>query len=62
MAYIRKTRDLYVVQGNYGYGDGFEDLTQSYDRKEAKDDLKAYKQNEGKAEYKLIKRREKIEE
>ena len=25
MAYVRKTKDEYIIQGNYGYGQGFED-------------------------------------
>ena len=36
MAYKRKTKDDYVVQGNYGYGHGFEDECTEETRKEAK--------------------------
>lgn len=27
MAYKRKTEDEYVIQADYGFGDGFEDVT-----------------------------------
>lgn len=48
---------LHVLQGNYGYGDGWEDLCASTKRKEVRDDLKAYRKNEG-GSYRIIKRRE----
>lgn len=47
---------LYVVQGHYSYG--WEDLTQSEDRSEARADLKAYQNNELGVAHRLIKRRE----
>lgn len=37
--------DLYVVQGNYGYGHGWEDVSASQTRAEARADLKAYHAN-----------------
>jgi hypothetical protein len=37
---------VYVVQGNYGYGDGWEDLCCSDVRSEARADLKAYREND----------------
>lgn len=46
---------LYVVQGNYGYG--WEDLTQSESWREARDDLKAYRQNDPHP-HRIIERRE----
>lgn len=46
---------LYVVQGSYGFG--WEDLTQSESRKEARANLKDYRQNQPGA-YRLIFRRE----
>ena len=49
-----KTELLYVVQGNYGHG--WEDLTASTDYKEARDDLRDYRQNEP-GPHRLIKRR-----
>ena len=57
---IRKTKDVYVVQGNYGQG--WEDLTESDDRKEARSDLKSYNDNETQYVHRLITRREKIEQ
>jgi hypothetical protein len=47
---------LYIVQGNYGYGGGWEDLTQSTSYKEARTDLRAYNENEG-APHRLVTRR-----
>lgn len=52
-----KTELLYVVQGNYGHG--WEDLTASADYKEARADIKAYRENDP-APTRLIKRRVKI--
>ena len=40
----RTTKDVYVVQGNYGQG--WEDVFESEDRKDAKDRLKEYNENE----------------
>ena len=57
---ISKTKDVYVVQGNYGQG--WEDLTESDDRKEARSDLKSYNDNETQYAHRLITRREKIEQ
>lgn len=50
-----KYRYLFVVQGFYGYG--WEDLTQSENRTEARDNLKDYRENEP-GPHRLIKRRE----
>ena len=49
---------LFVVQGNYGYGYGWEDLCQSESWKEAKSDLRSYRENETQYPHRLIKRRE----
>ena len=46
---------LNVLQGYYGYG--WEDLTASESYREVKQDLKAYKENEG-GKYRIIQRRE----
>lgn len=46
---------LFVVQGFYSYG--WEDLTQSESLKEARADLKAYRDNEPGA-FRIIQRRE----
>jgi hypothetical protein len=49
---------LFVVQGNYGYGHGWEDLAASEVRKEAREDLKAYRENEPQYAHRMIQRRE----
>lgn len=53
---INKWLKEYVVQGNYGYSHGWEDVTASETYKEAKDDLKAYRENSSGA-HRLITRR-----
>ena len=53
--YIRKTYDEYEVQGNYGYG--WDCLTTCETLKEAKDDLKAYRENEPNVPHRIKKRR-----
>lgn len=59
----RKYDYLIVLQGNYGYGHGFEDLCAAEDtrdgkgRKEIRDNLKDYRTNEG-GNYRIIRRRE----
>ena len=58
MAYKRKTRDLFVVQGHHAHG--WEDVAASYDRKEARNDLKAYRDNEPGA-FRIVARRERIQ-
>lgn len=46
---------LFVLQGFYSYG--WEDLTASENRKEVKQNLKEYRENEG-GIYRIIQRRE----
>ncbi len=48
---------LYVIQGNYGYY-GWEDLTQSEDYREARANLKDYRDNEPGTSHRMIQRRE----
>ena len=55
----RKTRDEYVLQGNYGYGHGWEDLTAENTLTEIRQRLKEYRENEG-GTYRTIKRRVRI--
>ena len=55
--YVRKTKDVYVLQGNYGYG--WDDLTYEDSRREANEQMKCYQENQP-ASYRVIKRREKI--
>ena len=59
MAYQRKTRDIWVLVSNYGYGWEEECAWDTY--AEAKADLKAYRENGG-GSYYLKKKRERIEE
>jgi hypothetical protein len=54
---VNKYLYLYVLQGDYGYGHGFEDLSASESWREVRDDLKAYRENEG-GNYRIIQRRE----
>lgn len=51
-----KTRVICVVQGNYGYGHGWEDLTAETDPKECRKRLKEYRENE-RAPFRMIRRR-----
>lgn len=62
---MNKYSYLYILQGNYGYGHGWEDLTaEEIDtrkpweaRKAIRQTLKEYRENEGGC-YRIIKRRE----
>ena len=60
-ARVAKTKLIHVVQGNYGYGDGWEDLTAEDTRKEALARLREYRANES-GPFRLIRRRERIEQ
>ena len=60
MAYIRKTRDEWQLQGNYGYGDGWECLCAEDSRKDAICRLREYRENEG-GNYRVVCKRVKIE-
>ena len=51
-----KTREVYVIKGNYGYG-GYEDLTQENTYMNAKIRIREYRDNERNASHKLITRR-----
>lgn len=54
MTYIRKTHDEYEVQGNYGEGWDLETVEMTW--KEAKTQLKCYREN-GCGEYRIVKKR-----
>jgi len=60
VAYVRKTRDVYVIQGYYTPGYGWEDVSEYDNRAEARADLKAYRENEPGYSHRLITRREHI--
>jgi len=51
---MNKYQYLFVLQGNYGFG--YEDLTASENRKEIRQNLKEYRDNEG-GDYRIIQRR-----
>lgn len=61
MAYKRKTRDVFEVQGNYGHGHGFECVTSEETRGEARKRLREYRENEPGVAFRVIKKRERIE-
>lgn len=60
MARKRKTRDVWEVRGNYGYGHGWECVTAEVTRKEALARLREYRENEPGVPFKLVKTREEI--
>lgn len=55
MAYIRKTRDEYEIQGHYGYG--FECVTTEETWRDAKMQIKCYRENEPGTAFRIIKKR-----
>jgi hypothetical protein len=57
---VPKTKMLWVVQGNYGYGHGWEDVTAAENWKEAKGYLRDYRENERGVPFRVIRRRERI--
>lgn len=59
MAYQRKTRDEFTLQGDYGYG--WEDLTCEITFKEIRQQKKAYDIDEPYIMHKIIKRRVKVD-
>lgn len=46
---------IYVIQGNYGCG--WEDVTASDDREEAKNDLRDYRLNQPEYPHRMVKRK-----
>jgi hypothetical protein len=56
----RKTKDVYEVQGDYGYGHGFEMVTSEDTRPGARDRLREYRANEPGIPFKIKKVRERI--
>lgn len=58
----RKTRDVYDVRGNYGYGHGYETVTTEEDRVEAHARLREYRENEPGVPFRIVKRRERVAE
>lgn len=60
MAYIRKTRDVYEVQQWTGKQYGWEAVTAETTRKEAKERLREYRENQPQYPARLVVKREKI--
>ena len=52
-----KYQYLHVLQGNYGYGHGWEALCASESYREVRQNLREYRENEG-GNYRMIERRE----
>lgn len=62
MAYQRKTRDVFDIEADYGYGHGFEVVTCETTRSEARARLREYRENDTNAKsLRIKKRRERIE-
>ena len=49
---------LWIVQGNYGFGHGWEDVAASEKFREARDDLRSHQTNEPGYPFRMIQRRE----
>jgi hypothetical protein len=60
MPYQRKTRDVYRVQGNYGFGHGWETECEESSYREARARLREYQEN-GSGSYRIRCGREPIE-
>lgn len=60
MVYKRKTYDEWEIQGNYGYGDGWECVCTEDNRKEGFQRLKEYRENDNRNAYRIQKKRVKI--
>ena len=56
--YVRKTKDIFVVQGNYGQG--WETVTTEDTRKEALAQLWCYRENETQYPHRVVTEREKL--
>ena len=56
--YKRKTKDVYLIIGNYGYG--WEEITEEETRKEAVKQLRCYNENEPQYPHKIMKKRRRI--
>ena len=60
MAYKRKTRDVFEIQGNYGCG--WETLLEEETLSDAKTQLRCYNENEANYPHRIKRHREKISE
>ena len=55
MPYIRKTRDEYDIESNHGYG--WDVVTSEDTAKEARAQVRCYRENEPQASHRIVKRR-----
>ena len=60
MSYIRKTRDAYLVVGDYG--SGYEEVMEEETMKDARQMLKDYRENVPQYPHKIVVKRIRIEE
>lgn len=60
MAYIRKTKDVYEAQGCYSAQYGFETVTTEETYKDAKIQIKCYRENEPGVDFRIRCKREAI--
>lgn len=60
MAYVRKTRDEFDIEANYGQG--YELETSESNRKEARAQIKTYRENGINVPMRIVKRRVRIEQ
>lgn len=58
-SYVRKTTDVYEIQGHYAHG--WECVTTENTRQEARDQLKVYRENESNTAFRLVSKRVKLE-
>lgn len=58
--YKRKTRDVFEIRGDYGFGHGFELVTSEEDRGEARKRLREYRENEPGVPFKIVTAREPV--
>lgn len=56
--YIRKTKDVYILMGNWGYG--WDEILTENTWKDIRTRLKEYRENDNSAAYKIVKKRERI--
>jgi hypothetical protein len=60
MAYVRKTIDTWEIQGSYGFNSGWSLETTEMSWKEAKEQLKCYRDNCPQYSFRVVKKRERI--
>ena len=58
--YVRKTRDAYILLGNYGYG--WDEILEAENRQDLKTQLKTYQENVKDAVFKTKIKRVKIDQ